>query len=108
MIANTMLQYGEGEPLPKPLELRAGPLTAIFEPHTGFLRYVRLGDHEVIRAIYGAIRDEHWATIPPRLSNVSPHVEANSFRIEFEVHCQSKSVDYHWHGTIVGENSGKI
>src|SRR4030095_331083 len=83
-------------------------LTAIFEPHTGFLRYVRLGDHEVVRAIYGAIRDEHWATIPPRLSNIDAKIEANSFRIEFEVHCQRKSVDYHWQGTIVGENSGQI
>ena len=100
MTANTIFQYGSPEPLPKPLELRAGPLTAIFEPHTGFLRYVRLGDHEIIRAIYGAVRDVNWATIPPQLSNVKAEIGRDSFQISFDVQCQSRNVDYTWRGTI--------
>ena len=108
MTANTIFQYGSPEPLPKPLELRAGPLTAIFEPHTGFLRYVRLGDHEIIRAIYGAVRDVNWATIPPQLSNVKAEIGRDSFQISFDVQCQSRNVDYTWRGTISGEASGQI
>jgi hypothetical protein len=104
----TLLQYGHAEPPPKPLALRAGPLTAIFEPHTGFLRYVRLGDHEVVRAIYGAIRDHNWASVPPQITSLNINIAANSFQITFEAHCRSEAVDYVWHGRITGEPDGKI
>ena len=106
--STTQLQYGQSAPLPQPLQLRAGPLTAIFEPHTGFLRYVRLGDHEIIRAIYGAIRDQNWATIPPVFSNVLPEVSKDSFRITFDAHCRNEIVDYAWRGIITGDASGQI
>src|SRR5688572_28277312 len=108
MTANTIFQYGRSEPHPKPLELRACPLTAIFEPHTGFLRYVRLGDHEIIRAIYGAIRDVNWATSPPEISNLKAEVARDSFQISFDIRCRSQVVDYAWHGTISGDPSGQI
>ena len=108
MVNTTFLQYGRTEPFPKPLALRAGPLTALFEPHTGFLRYVRLGDHEVIRAIYGAIRDENWATIPSEVSNLKSTINKDSFVLSFDVQCRSQSVDYLWRGLVTGEASGQI
>src|SRR6185436_133236 len=108
MVNTTFLQYGRTEPFPKPLTLRAGPLTALFEPHTGFLRYIRLGDHEVIRAIYGAIRDENWATIPSEVSNLKSTINKDSFALSFDVQCRSQSVDYLWRGLVTGEASGQI
>jgi hypothetical protein len=39
-------------------------LTLSFEPQTAFLRHLRLGDHEVVRAIDAAIRDQAWAQTP--------------------------------------------
>ena len=60
----------------KPLALRAGPLSLSFEPATGFLRQLRLGDHDVVRAIYAAIRDESWATILPQSSNLQTEILA--------------------------------
>ncbi|HXJ76038.1 MAG TPA: hypothetical protein VNM37_24495, partial [Candidatus Dormibacteraeota bacterium] len=59
--------YSGGESA-RPLELRAGPLSLLFEPHTAFLRRIRLGDHEVVRAVYAAVRDQNWATITPKVS----------------------------------------
>ena len=52
------LYYGWDGPLPEKRELRAGPLTLLFEG--GDLRYVRLGDHEVLRRVYVSVRDSNW------------------------------------------------
>ena len=35
----------------EPLELRAGPLSLVFEPETAMVRYVRFGDREVLRDV---------------------------------------------------------
>jgi len=59
--------YSGGE-TPRPIELRAGPLTLSFEPYTAFLRHIRLGDHEVVRAVYAAVRDHNWATVFPQVT----------------------------------------
>jgi hypothetical protein len=36
-----------------------------FETDTGFIRRILVGNVEIIRAIYGAVRDHNWATILP-------------------------------------------
>jgi D-apionolactonase len=108
MLPKTMLHCGTNEPLPKPLELRAGPLTLVFEPNTAFLRHLRLGDHEVVRAIYAAVRDRNWGTVPPQITNLKPEIQKDSFALSFDVACRQEDVDYFWQGTIAGESSGRI
>jgi len=108
MLPKSVLYYGSSQPLLKPLELRAGPLTMIFEPGSAFLRHVRLGDHEVLRAIYGAVRDQNWGTIPPVISNLKSDINADSFSLSFEVACRQREIDFFWHGLIRGEPSGQI
>ena len=49
----------------RPLILRAGPLSMMFEPELAFLRYIRLGNREILRGIYAAVRDGVWGTITP-------------------------------------------
>ena len=48
--------------------MRAGPLTAVLDGVD--LRYVRLGDTELVRRIYVAVRDRNWNTIPGVASEV--------------------------------------
>jgi hypothetical protein len=108
MLSNTTLYYGNSQPLPKPLQLRAGPLTMIFEPASAFLRHIRLGDHEVLRAIYGAVRDQNWGTIPPTIANLKSEIKADSFSLSFEVTCQQREVDFFWRGLIRGEPTGQV
>lgn len=108
MISTSILRCGEVRELPKPVSVQAGPLSAVFEPHTGFLRYVRLGDHEVVRAIYGAVRDQHWATVPTKISNLKTEVQQDRFTISFDALCRHGDVDFQWHGVIKGEASGEI
>ncbi len=61
MLPKAVLYYGKDEPLPEQVPLRAGPLTLSYE--AGDLRYIKLGEHEILRRIYVAIRDRNWGTI---------------------------------------------
>ena len=92
----------------RPIELRAGPLTLSFEPQTAFLRHIRLGDHEVVRAIYAAIRDQDWATISPQIDLHEQEIKPDSFRIVFDAVCRRGAIDYLWRGTLTGDNTGRV
>ena len=43
------------------LTLKAGHLSMVYDK--GNLRYISIGNHEVIRMIYFAVRDKEWLTI---------------------------------------------
>lgn len=97
-----------GGDAPRPIELRAGPLTLSFEPATAFVRHIRLGDHEVVRAIYAAIRDQNWATVLPRITVHTQEIGKDSFNLAFTAVCQRGGVDYVWDGRVTGTAEGKI
>ena len=92
----------------RPIELRAGPLTMSFEPQTAFLRHIRLGDHEIVRAIYAAIRDQDWATISPRVAIHEQEIKPDSFRIVLDATCRRGAIDYFWRGTVTGDSTGRV
>ncbi|HUF63959.1 MAG TPA: hypothetical protein VMN36_17905 [Verrucomicrobiales bacterium] len=92
--------------------LRAGPLRMSFDPSSGFLRHLTLGSREVIRGIYGAVRDANWNTVPPFLSQVVIHdiddPPAPSFSIAFDARCRDDCIDFSWQGTITGSSDGTV
>lgn len=90
------------------LELRAGPLRMVFDPANAFIRHVRWGGQELVRAIYGAVRDQNWDTIPSAIADLKTDVREDSFHLSFDVLCRARDVDYFWRGTITGEAAGKI
>lgn len=106
MLSQAFIRSGH-TPTP-PIALKAGPLTMHFEPDTAFLRHLRLGDHEVVRAIYAAVRDQDWATISPRLENLQTEVKADSFRVTFDAICRRGHIDYSWKGLITGDAQGRV
>jgi hypothetical protein len=108
MLSKAILYNGTKQSCPRPLELRAGPLTLCFEPATAFLRHLRLGDQEAVRAIYAAVRDQNWTTVPPQVSNLKSDIAKDSFRLSFEVACEQGEILYTWRGLITGEASGRI
>ena len=55
MLPKPVYYYGDDVPSPERIKLHAGPISMIFEPDNGFLRYARLGDQEILRGIYAAI-----------------------------------------------------
>src|SRR5262245_40290616 len=80
-LPRSVLYYGMTEVLPEPIKLQGGPLSMIFEPELGFLRYIRIGDQEVLRGIYAAVRDRNWGTILPKISDLKIESTRDSFRI---------------------------
>ncbi len=53
--------YGTEVPDVQGQTLRAGELSVVFE--NGALRYIRLGQTEVLRAIAFLVRDENWGNL---------------------------------------------
>jgi D-apionolactonase len=95
-------------PAPERLELRAGPLSMVFEPEGAFLRYVRLGDAEVLRGVYAAVRDHNWDTIAPHVSDLHLERTSTSFRLRFHVDHREREVDFGWDGELRGEDDGTV
>lgn len=93
---------------PPRIQLAAGPVTLELDPVLGLVRYIRLGDRELLRGIYAAIRDSAWNTIPPKVSNLKVDRQARSFRVTFDVDCVAGGVDYSWQGDIQGSADGTV
>jgi hypothetical protein len=98
--------YGSPEPPPARRPLRAGPLALEYE--AGDLRSVRLGNWEVIRRWYVALRDANWGTVPTRLSGENVQAGSDHFRVEYQAHHQQGEIDFAWTGSIVGTPAGTI
>lgn len=110
MLSKRVLYYGEDKAPPERIDLRAGPLTMLFEPQGVFLRYIRLGDREVLRGIYAAVRDLNWNTVTPQVSNVQVDKGDASFKVTFDVECLDPDLDldFAWTGTITGQEDGTV
>jgi len=93
---------------PGRIRLAAGQLTMEFDPSTGFVRYVRLGDREVLRGIYVAVRDRNWGTVSPELSDLQIDRGDGTFRVTFTVRCRRAEIDFQWHGEITGGADGAV
>ncbi|MDG2127712.1 MAG: hypothetical protein P8K08_06935 [Fuerstiella sp.] len=92
----------------EPISLRAGPVSMVFDADNVFLRYIRVGKHEVLRGINAPIRNENWATIAPKVSNLKVEQRDDAFKVTFDVACQKSDIDFRWKGTIFGSETGNI
>ncbi|NKB69666.1 MAG: hypothetical protein GKR89_21555 [Candidatus Latescibacteria bacterium] len=97
-----------GSALGERIELKAGPLSMVFEPAEGFLRYVKWGDTEVLRGIYAAVRDRNWGTVAPQISQVELVEENGGFALTFAVCNQEGEIDFSWQGAITGTARGEV
>lgn len=100
--------FGDATAPVSPVSLRAGPLRLLYEPACGFLRRICLGEHEVLRGIYAAVRDHNWGTIPGLVKENRRELGEKSFLIEFQNEHNSREVNFVWRGTIRGEVDGTI
>jgi hypothetical protein len=89
--------------------LRCGPLAMHFDPTTAALRTIRLGDREVVRSIYVAVRDRNWGTVAPQIADLElTTVTDGGFRLTFTTRCREREIDFRWQGEIVGEADGRL
>jgi D-apionolactonase len=103
---SNILRYGTSEPLPEARVLRAGPLTLSYE--AGDLRYVKLGDKEIIRRLYVAVRHEHWGTVAGAIYNEQIKQNADSFEITYESLHKHNETAFVWKALIRGDANGHI
>lgn len=97
---------GSGLDLPVRFPLRSGALTMLFDD--GALRYISLGDVELMREVYFAVRDENWGTIPATMTIQEKLVDDDHFRIVFERVHEERHIRFRWTGTLEGSRDGVI
>jgi hypothetical protein len=98
--------YGRDQLPPQVMTCRAGLLDVEFE--NGDLRYVHLGNRELIRRVYVAIRDANWNTIPAHISDLAIETAADRFHIRFAAFHQARELAFRWQATITGQSDGTI
>ena len=108
MLPRTVCCYGREDPLPERLNLQAGPLSMVFEPQQGFLRYVRMGNCEVLRGVYVAVRDRNWGTVAPQMNHLSVTQTQDTFLVTFDVTCREREIDFFWKGRLSGDADGTV
>ena len=92
---------------PKSRILRAGPLSVEFG--NGALRYIRVNDIEVIRAIAFLVRDKNWGTFTPEISDLKVSQKKDSFAIRYHARCSdaaAAAIDYD--ATITCDAAGNL
>src|SRR5919109_798311 len=87
--------FGTEVPEPKVKILQAGALSVVLD--NGALRYIKLGDVEVLRAITFLVRDENWGTFTPEISNLKIRQSKGDFRVTYDARCKDakRSLAYH-------------
>jgi hypothetical protein len=86
--------------------LRAGPLRLVFD--RGGLRWIRLGEREILRGIYVAVREAGWATVPAELEDLEITAGPESFRVRFTARHRRGPVRFDWEGLVEGAPDGSL
>jgi hypothetical protein len=107
-MSNYVQYYGVDVPPLEPIKLSAGPVSMIFEPALGFLRYIKLGNREILRGLYVAVRDHNWGTVAPQVDNVQVDDLGDGFVLTFDVSCVLRNIDFFWRGRITGDVDGTV
>ena len=99
-------RFGTAEPTPERLELEAGPVSMTLE--NGTLRWIRLGEVEVLRGIAFLVRDRNWGTPIPQISGLDLRRSESGFCLRFQATCQTADGDLPWSVEIMGATDGTL
>jgi hypothetical protein len=91
--------YGTAQAPPERVRLEAGPISMTLE--NGALRWIRLGDIEVIRGIAFLVRDRNWGTPTPEITDLDITRDGEGFRVRFSATCRTDDGVLRWLGEIV-------
>ncbi len=92
------------EPPSEIIPLHTRKFSCFFQTSTGFLRHVKSSGVEVVRAIYGTVRDKDWDTVEPRLEIERVEQGHDSFALHFTAHHEENPISFSWKGTIEGKS----
>jgi hypothetical protein len=97
---------GTAQAPPDSIMLEAGPVSMSLE--NGALRWIRLGDVEVIRGIAFLVRDRNWGTPAAEIAGLEITREDNGFRVVFNAACRTEDGVLPWSAEITGAADGTI
>ena len=98
--------YGRDTPPTELRILRAGPLEVALDGPD--LRYARLGDVEIVRRIYVAVRDPSWNTIVGGEQRIEVTESADSFAVDCWMRHHHGAIDLEWRGRFEGSSDGTV
>lgn len=102
------LQMGSSAPAPARKPLQAGPVSLAYEG--GMLRYLRVGEKELLHSWYFALRDHNWGTVPGTVINEKVRVWERHFFITYTLLHQQPDpeIRFEWKVEIEGSAEGQI
>jgi hypothetical protein len=106
MIERAVALYGTSETVPEQIELTAGPVSVTLE--NGALRWIRLGDVEVLRGIAFLVRDRNWSTPSPAITDLRIAQDDAGFRVSFQALCRTDDGALPWSAEIIGSGDGSV
>lgn len=98
--------FGTEVPDGKRRELRAGPISAVFD--SGALRYIRYHGEEVLRGIAYIVRDKNWGTYAPAIENLKVRQNKDGFTIGYEATCKDEDQAIRYSAKINSRSDGSL
>lgn len=98
--------FGTDEPVPAPIRLAAGPLSA--ELDAGALRYVRLHGVEAIRGVAFLVRDRNWGTCLPEIEDLKVEQGPGGFVASYTATCRDGAAAIRYRARIEGRADGAL
>jgi len=98
--------FGTEVPDGKRRELRAGPISAVFD--SGALRYIRYLGEEVLRGIAYLARDKDWGTYAPAIENLKIRQNKEGFAIGYEATCKDQDQAIRYSANIDANSDGTL
>ncbi|MBN9608646.1 MAG: hypothetical protein BGO26_01225 [Actinobacteria bacterium 69-20] len=86
--------------------LRVGPLSAVLDGVE--LRWICYNDCEVLRGIYGSVRDDAWRTIPPKVKTAEIQQTSDRIDVRFRVDHSAEGIGFGWRGHVALTASGIV
>lgn len=74
----------------------------------GYLRYIKLGNEELVRMIYTAVRDQHWLTASMIISEEKIEQNEQAFKITYQATYRLNAIEYFANVEIIGNPDDSI
>jgi D-apionolactonase len=85
------------------IQIDLGPVNFEIERESGQLRYLRVGDTELVRGVYIAVRESNWKTASPKLSEITLNQQNHGFQCKFNANHDSAEAGFTWEGSVSGK-----
>ncbi|MGB9746687.1 MAG: hypothetical protein ACPLXM_07140 [Bacteroidales bacterium] len=105
-LSDNFLLHGSRNALPEQHNLCAGPINVIYE--NGNLRSFKLGEIEILRMIYPAVRDPDWNTVLPEIQSEFIQNEADGFQITYHAVYDGFGIKFEADFLFLGRKDGSV